>query len=189
MRPHQSHRARPAFGWLRFFRPRCRSSHISPYDLSGASSVHTSLVGYSGTVQRVSSYALLTEDAKILLCRLSPSISPRGEWTLPGGGIEFGEHPEDAVIREVFEETGLKIRLTALAEVDSIVFNVTDGRMHAIRFIYRARIKGGKLTPEANGTTDNCAWFTWDEARCLPLVTLAKLGVDLAFPNQRRLRY
>jgi 8-oxo-dGTP diphosphatase len=131
----------------------------------------------------------LVDKGRILLCRLSPTISSRGEWTLPGGGIEFGEHPEDAVVREVLEETGLEVRLTGLAEIDSIVFNVTDGRMHAIRFIYRAQIKGGELTPEQDGTTDKCAWFTWNEARCLPLVTLAKLGIDLAFPNERRLRY
>ena len=146
-------------------------------------------MAHSGTVQRVSSYALLVEEGRILLCRLSPAISSRGEWTLPGGGIEFGEHPEEAVIREVREETGLEVRLKGLAEVDSIVFNVTDGRMHAIRFIYRAEIERGKLTPETNGTTDFCDWFTWNEARALPLVTLAKLGVDLAFPNERRLRF
>lgn len=146
-------------------------------------------MGHSGTVQRVSSHALLLRDNRILLCRLSLRISPRGEWTLPGGGIEFGEHPEDAVVREVMEETGLKVSLKGLAKVDSIVFNVTDGKMHAIRFIYRAEILSGELVYEVGGTTDKCEWFTWDEARCLPLVTLAKLGIDLAFPNERRLRF
>jgi ADP-ribose pyrophosphatase YjhB (NUDIX family) len=142
-------------------------------------------VAISGTVQRVSSYALLMEDERILLCRLSPHISSRGEWTLPGGGIEFGEHPEEAVVREVREETGLDVRLTELAHVDSIVFSITEGRMHAIRFIYRAEIIGGQLTHEADGSTDRCDWFTASEVRNLPLVTLAKAGVQIAFRSSR----
>lgn len=125
------------------------------------------------------------EDERILLCRLSAHISSRGEWTLPGGGIEFGEHPEEAVVREVREETGLDVRLTELAHVDSIVFTITDGKMHAIRFIYRAEIVAGDLTHEADGSTDRCQWFTADEVRNLPLVTLAKAGVQLAFRSSR----
>lgn len=146
-------------------------------------------VSQNGSAQRVSSYALLVKDERILLCRLSNKVSSRREWTLPGGGIEFGEHPEATVVREVKEETGLDIRLNGLSEVDSIVFNFTDGRMHAIRFIYRAEIVGGDLTNEVSGTTDRCEWFTWQQAKSLPLVTLAKLGIDLAFPSERRLRF
>ena len=43
-----------------------------------------------------------------------PAGAPRSRtselWTLPGGGIDFGEHPADAVVREVHEETGLRLR-------------------------------------------------------------------------------
>lgn len=137
-----------------------------------------------GQFQRISSYALLEQDRRVLLCRLSSHISPRQEWTLPGGGIEFGEHPEEAVVREVMEETGYKVQLTGLAKVDSIVFNTPDGRMHAIRFIYRARIVGGKMTHEADGSTDRCEWFSVAQARSVPLVTLAKVGLEVAFPPE-----
>jgi 8-oxo-dGTP diphosphatase len=142
---------------------------------------HTGKMTTTTTVQRVSSYTLLMDSGRILLCRLSPHISPRGEWTLPGGGIEFGEHPEETAVREVREETGFEVQLTGLAHVDSIVFNVTEGKMHAIRFIYRAKIIRGDLTHESDGSTDRCEWFPLSEARRLPLVTLARLGIEIAF--------
>jgi 8-oxo-dGTP diphosphatase len=45
---------------------------------------------------RVSAYALLVQDQKILLCRISEQVPmAAGRWTLPGGGIDFGEHPAD----------------------------------------------------------------------------------------------
>src|SRR5207249_3935346 len=57
---------------------------------------------------RVGGYALCTDDdGRVLLARLSAIEVDVGAWTLPGGGIDFGEHPDDAVIRELAEETGL----------------------------------------------------------------------------------
>ena len=52
-------------------------------------------------VTRISAYGLLRDADRILLCRLSQGVAGAGMWTLPGGGIEFGEHPEAAMIREV----------------------------------------------------------------------------------------
>ena len=50
---------------------------------------------------RVSAYGLVTDPDRILLCRVSKAL-PRwqGQWTLPGGGINFGEAPQDAMVRE-----------------------------------------------------------------------------------------
>ena len=40
-------------------------------------------------------------------------------WGLPGGGLEYGEHPEEAVVREVREETGLNVSIEKLLLIDS----------------------------------------------------------------------
>jgi ADP-ribose pyrophosphatase YjhB (NUDIX family) len=70
--------------------------------------------------QRVAAYAVvLREGDEVLLTQLSALTTAPGRWTLPGGGIDHGEHPADAVAREGLEETGLTIEVGQLLGVDS----------------------------------------------------------------------
>lgn len=81
--------------------------------------------------------------------------------------------------REVFEETGLNVKPGEIATVDSIQPNE---RSHSLRIIYFAELIGAPdLRPEVEGSTDLCAWWSEEDARALPLVSLATLGLDLAF--------
>ena len=132
---------------------------------------------------RVSAYGLLQRDNKMLLCRLSQSVGiNRGYWTLPGGGIDFGEDPEDAVVREFIEETGLSIKVKELVSIDSLHDNIPGWPpMHSIRIIYRVEYESGELQFESEGSTDLCAWHTHEETSELPLVDLAKHGIALTF--------
>lgn len=133
-------------------------------------------------VQRISAYALLREEDSILLCRLSSLLgADQGRWTLPGGGLRFGEHPVDGVVREVIEETGLTIETTGVATVDSQVFETEMRRLQALRIVYWGQVLSGTLRNETQGSTDLCQWFTRHEAASLPLVPLARLGLEIAF--------
>ena len=58
--------------------------------------------------QRLGAYAVVIVGDRILLTRISPAGYPAGTWTLPGGGVDHGESPHDAVVRELYEETGLR---------------------------------------------------------------------------------
>ena len=136
-----------------------------------------------GERARVAAYALcVDESGRVLLCRIAPWVIAGEVWTLPGGGLDFGESPEVAVVRELAEESGYSGEIIELADVSDRLFADPDepGRLHAIRIVYRVRITGGDLRDEPDGSTDTCAWFTLDEARALHLWELARRSLTLA---------
>lgn len=131
---------------------------------------------------RVAAYALcLDDDQRVLLCRIAPGYPGAGQWTLPGGGIEFGEAPADAALRELTEETGLAGTIESLAFVHSFAREAQPerglGPWHGIRIVYRVAVMGGDLRDEMEESTDMAAWFSFDEADALPLVDLALAAI------------
>ena len=126
---------------------------------------------------RIASYALILNANEVLLCRLSKQLPKwEGYWTLPGGGIEFGESPEEAMIREVEEETGLLVSPKSIAKIDTILDRTE--KFHGIRIIYEVEIMGGSLRSELSGTTDLCEWHTIHPSPKINLVDLAEVGLS-----------
>jgi 8-oxo-dGTP diphosphatase len=144
-------------------------------------------------VLRVAAYAICTDGDAILLCRIAPGATADadGMWTLPGGGLEFGEDPPDGALRELREETGLSGEITGLAGVDSWSRPLTDPRdgavrsYHGVRILYHVRITGGELRDEVGGSSDTCRWVPRAELAMLPLVDLVEVAVPLAFGAER----
>jgi 8-oxo-dGTP diphosphatase len=99
--------------------------------------------------------------------------------------VEFGEHPDAAVIRELEEETGLLGEIDELAAVFSHIYprsRAAEGAdLHFLGLLYRVRIVGGELRDEAEGSTDTAAWLTRDEIEERRLVEISRFGVDLVF--------
>ena len=131
---------------------------------------------------RVAAYALCVDDEdRILLCRVSADYLDAGDWMLPGGGVDFGEHPAAAAIRELAEETGLIGEVLELAFIDSIVSPGRPerglGPFHGVRIVYRVAITGGELRDELDESTDRAAWVARRDATSLPLVDLTEAAL------------
>lgn len=136
-------------------------------------------------LQRIAAYNVCRDaNDRLLLVRLSDRTERPGWWTLPGG-VEFGEHPEKAALRELREETGLAGRIVELLAVDSIARAITiDGvphDYHSVRIVYRTEVVERELHDEREGSTDHAAWCARDELDALSLVEMGRLGVRLAF--------
>ncbi len=130
------------------------------------------------THQRVAAYGICVRDSSVLLARYIGGDRPR--WTLPGGGIDHGEDPYDAVLRELTEETGYTGRVDRLLGVHSWHDPQRGGRdYHGLRIIYLVDIVGGDLRDEVGGTTDRAEWFALDAVADLERVALVDYGLDL----------
>jgi ADP-ribose pyrophosphatase YjhB (NUDIX family) len=139
-------------------------------------------------VRRIGAYGLCRDDAgRVLLARNSALSAFPGQWTLPGGGVEQGEHPDDTVVREFAEETGLTVRVTGLRSVTADVFRLpgTDTWEHTDRIIYDVQPVGGTLRNEAEGTTELVDWVDPDGLPLMPFtaVVLGRPGTPSDIPD------
>ena len=108
---------------------------------------------------------VLFRESKILLIeRKNPPF--KGMWALPGGFVEYGETTEEAVIREIKEETGLDTKISSLLGVYSDPNR--DPRGHTISVVYLLEQKKGTL----------CGGDDASKAAFHPLDTLPKLSFD-----------
>ena len=116
--------------------------------------------------RRISAYGVVHDDSgRLLLVRGSDQSTFPGSWNLPGGGIEHGESPTNALTREFVEETGLTVEVDSLVDVRSdLVLSPTGDRLtHFDRIVYDVRVTGGEVRDEAEGTSDGARWFAKDE--------------------------
>jgi ADP-ribose pyrophosphatase YjhB (NUDIX family) len=97
---------------------------------------------------------ILDEQGNILLVK--STYQRFYPWGLPGGSLEYGEHPEEAVVREMWEETGLRICIEKLLLVKS-------WRPDRVGMYYLCRVTGGTFYP-----SDEVSEFAYFSLNSLP---------------------
>jgi 8-oxo-dGTP diphosphatase len=106
--------------------------------------------------------AVILCDGEILLEKLGNDPG-RGKWSIPGGLIELGETPEESVVREVQEETGLTVNDPEVIDVVNNVEVDDKGtiRYHSVIIDYLVKFVRG--TPVAASAALELSWIGIDE--------------------------
>ena len=137
--------------------------------------------------QRIAVYVVCRDnDNRILLTHLNlPGLPAHGAWTLPGGGMEWGERLEDTAFRELDEETGLRAVLGPVIGIWSDWLEAHETQRgapgHAVGILVEGRHVAGELrTDFPKGSTGGAAWFGPDEVSALVRVPLVDFALGLS---------
>lgn len=131
-------------------------------------------------------------DGRALLIRRG-SEPLRGQWSIPGGTLELGETLEQGVARELFEETGLEVRIMGFIEVfDRIYAGAESGttggnqrpRFHYVIVDYLCEPVGGSL--RAGSDALEVAWLAEDDLERYQLTETATRILRKAFALHRQ---
>lgn len=140
--------------------------------------------------QRIAAYAVVRSTRGVLMTELSARTNAAGLWNLPGGGLDPGEDPTDAVVREVHEETSQHVSDVRLLTVRTRhwVGRAPNGRVedfHAVRLFHTAHCAEptDPVVIDVDGSTSAARWVTEAELVSLPLASsvpeaLAVAGVS-----------
>jgi len=108
-----------------------------------------SCIGHDPLLHPAAAACIRDEQGRILLLRRSDGINL---WSFPGGAMELGERADEAVIREVHEETGLEVEPVALIGVysspDYAITYPNGDQVQPVIVFFECRVVGGTLQPD-----------------------------------------
>ena len=110
---------------------------------------------------------IFDSDCVLLVERAKPPLV--GYWSIPGGCVETGERLEDAVVREVFEETGLRVTADYIATVFERIMP-GDSELceyHYVLIDFYCTIEGGELRP--GDDSKRVEWVPFSRLRDIPM--------------------
>lgn len=140
-------------------------------------------IAKQGKLRLGCSAAIFDEHGRILLTRRQDN----GQWCLPGGGVEAGESVAEACEREVWEETGLSVRVKRLVGVyshpDQLAVYPDGNKAHIIVLHFEAEALGGELG--LSDETTAYGYFTLDEVEGLEMLGRHKERILDTLANQK----
>ncbi len=126
---------------------------------------------------------ILREDNVLLVKRgVEPSA---GLWSIPGGAIELGETAQDALVREVKEETGLEVEPEEVVEVFNTILE-ERGRVqyHYVIIDYLCRYVSGEIAPASD--VEDARWVSITDLDRYQMTSTARPAIAAALKTRRR---
>ena len=127
---------------------------------------------------------LIIKDNKILFIKRKGAHG-EGSWCPPGGHLEFNEQLEECAIREVLEETGIKISNIKFAGLTNDIFE-TEGKHYITIHMLADYESGQEILKEPEKSTE-IKWFDWNnlpQPLFVPTDNLVKQGFNPFKPSQ-----
>jgi 8-oxo-dGTP diphosphatase len=112
----------------------------------------------------VAACALVDVDGRVLIAQRPPDKAMAGLWEFPGGKVERGERPEDALIRELHEELGIVVKEACLAPLTFASHAYPD--FHLLMPLYVCRRWEGTVTAREHA---RLAWVRPNRLRDYPM--------------------
>jgi len=127
--------------------------------------------------------AVLVHEGRVLLIRRGKEPL-RGRWVVPGGTVEVGETLQEALVREIVEETGLVVRPREVVAVFDRIERDGEGvRYHYVIIDYLCEYVSG--TPRAASDAEDVAFVSPDE---LPAYQLPEKALEVVLDAFRRVQ-
>jgi len=133
-------------------------------------------LGREGKIRVGCSAAIFNEEGKVLLTRRLDN----GQWCLPSGGMDAGESPSETVVREVFEETGLHVRVTRLVGVYSdpnqLVMYADGNKVQIVAIHFAVEVIDG--IPGLSDETSAFGYFSLEEMEGMEMLGHHKKRIE-----------
>ncbi len=129
--------------------------------------------------------AIINKEGKVYITQRGPKAkNERGKWEIPGGGVDFGETFEQAIVREIREECDCEVEVVGLLGICDHI--IPDEHEHWVSPTYICKLIQGEPRIVEPEKCSQAGWFTLEEAEKLDLSIVTKFDIELLkekYPN------
>ncbi len=123
-------------------------------------------------VQELNAYLVLFNKDRLLIVKRGNDL-----WEFPGGGVDWGEDPQKAAIRETKEETGLDATNVRMVTITSATYEKGDDEKHSVYVVYKGETDSEDV--KLSGEHKEYRWLTLTEAKFMKLALNAEGVLEL----------